>query len=213
MFATKQIANLQMNSIFSHLGSGGKTQSISTEPVIIHSSNISSSAAQDTALTVKKYTDFNWDGEQDWLSFTVQKYMETLLSSPLVVAETLLNAQHHKRLSKGEYDEPAIAYESIQEGSLESIHENLKHSSNSTLKYLPRIDGDVVATSRLLVELKQEGWTANFKGHLSHFAYRSLFSISQPFLEVIFIHTILTWIIRSHSMTCLMSLKILIPQH
>lgn len=106
----------------------------------------------------------------DWPAFFIQQYLEALLSSPLIVADTLAAVQYQRRLDVGETEEPYQIYESY-DGFKDAVP-----------MYLPRLQS-FPETARLLVESGQEGWTSNFKGHLTQFLYRSLYCATQPTLE------------------------------
>jgi hypothetical protein len=119
--------------------------------------------------------DWNQQMQQDWPSFLFQNYMETIFTSPIIVAETLLNVQYQKRIKPGQEPELIV---------IPKEYESIEDPTACVPLYLPRLNGDFVVTNRILSRTKYEGWTSNFKGHFSHFIYRSLYSSAQPYLEV-----------------------------
>ncbi|KAJ3369044.1 hypothetical protein HDU91_000122 [Kappamyces sp. JEL0680] len=140
--------------------------------LVTKSAPISESVSLKTDAALRYQQQFPWQQEPDWTTHFAQCYIETLLVSPLLVAETLSGIQLQKRLESGLAEETSAAqtYEAVQGGK------------ESVPLYLPRL-GDFISTSKLLIDSEQEGWSANFKGHLTHFAYRSVFTALQPYLE------------------------------
>lgn len=174
-----------MNFLNGFSGSGTKKSFLSDKPIILggNSGSIPStsglSGTEGASAIAKKLppsTSFDWNQQtqQDWPSFFFQNYLETIFSSPVLVAETLLHVQYQKRRQSTSQDgeEGPKSYQPIED------------PIPPLPLYLPRLKGDFVVTSRLLSVTKHEGWSSCYKGHLCHFLYRSLFSFAQPYIEV-----------------------------
>jgi hypothetical protein len=93
------------------------------------------------------------DSEIDYFSYFTEQYLSTILTSPLIVIETLVETQ---QLSQSP-------------------------SQADTKNKLDHLVG--LAESTKIIFESEEGWTCMFKGHLTHFIHKSLFQLTQPLLE------------------------------
>lgn len=107
---------------------------------------------------------FQFESNQNWTSFFVEQYLQALITTPLLVQETLMTVQYQSR-TQSEVEE----YQHI-------------HDNEQMPLYLPRIDNFAGMVNSVRSN-QYEGWSAVFKGHVTQFCYRSLFKIIQPALE------------------------------
>ncbi|KAI8902831.1 mitochondrial carrier domain-containing protein [Globomyces pollinis-pini] len=121
--------------------------------------------------TTRRLPNFQWEDETDWPSYFIEQYLQAIISSPLIVIETLTCVQYQKRIEPGEEEE---SYEAVE------------GNKAAEPLYLPRLQGDFAEVTRVIMADNQETWSALFKGHLTHFCFRSLFQIIQPTIEETF---------------------------
>ena len=107
---------------------------------------------------------FQFENNQNWTSFFVEQYLQSLITTPLLVQETLMTVQYQSR-TQSDVDE----YQHI-------------HDNEQMPLYLPRIDNFAQMVNGVRNN-QHEGWSAIFKGHVTQFCYRSLFKTIQPAME------------------------------
>ena len=107
---------------------------------------------------------FQFESDQNWTTFFVEQYLQTIIINPLLVQETLMTVQYQSRTH-------------VDADEYQHIHENEQQPL-----YLPRIDNFAGMVHGIRSNY-DEGWVALLKGHLTQFCYRSLFKMIQPALE------------------------------
>jgi hypothetical protein len=96
--------------------------------------------------------------EQDWPAFFGSIYFQSILSSPLLVIETLSQVQYQKRYT----DQDIVV-------------------TDDTL--IPRLQGDLPDSLKRITEFPSEGTLTLWKAHITYFTFKSLFTVLQPTLE------------------------------
>lgn len=120
----------------------------------------------------------SWKYEQwDWSLFLTQMAVESVLTCPLEVSETLAVVQFHKR------GEVQVIF-SIYVKDENSTYQSVEGGQEALPLHLDRLSGDFTATATRLLEDKQEGWSSLFKGQMLSFCHQALFKTFQPYLEV-----------------------------
>jgi hypothetical protein len=102
------------------------------------------------------------DASPDLPALALVSYIQSLLLSPLITIETLLQVQYQPTADTEEYY-------------------NVDQSNTAPL-YIPRLQGDLTDTVRKITA-SEEGFWCILKGHLTHFTFKSLFGLIQPNLE------------------------------
>lgn len=96
--------------------------------------------------------------ETDWISVFLTRYLESLLESPLIVIETLSQVQYQKRIDLLD-----------------------QHPTDDTL--IDRLQGDLPTLLRTASSNEHEGISILFKGSLTNFIFKSVFTMTQPIIE------------------------------
>ncbi|KAJ3217528.1 hypothetical protein HDU67_007779 [Dinochytrium kinnereticum] len=109
----------------------------------------------------------------DFATHLLESYVYSLVSSPLIVVETLAEVQYQRKEEDSEADSELAAYETIHPGT----------TSTGPISKIPILNGGVWDNVRDVVESEGEGWLALLKGHLTAFIYNGLFLYMQPALE------------------------------
>lgn len=100
----------------------------------------------------------------DWGALFLKNYCQNVFTGPIIVIETLLQVQFQPSNTSTEDEFLSV------------------DSANASPLVLPRFSGDLSDTARTIIR-SQEGIYAFFKGHITHFSFKSLFFMIQPSLE------------------------------
>ncbi|KAH9253281.1 hypothetical protein BASA81_008792 [Batrachochytrium salamandrivorans] len=99
--------------------------------------------------------------EPNWAAFAVQHYLEAILTSPLMVVETLTDVQYQKRIDSNAEDDSYTNYESVHPGSAGRVMP----------LFLPRMHSDISSNLRQITDSELEGISGLFKGHVTNFLF------------------------------------------
>ncbi|EGF79516.1 hypothetical protein BATDEDRAFT_35418 [Batrachochytrium dendrobatidis JAM81] len=141
------------------------------------SANSQGVVASGSSATTKSQLLFGLDfgkDEPNWAAFAVQHYLESILTSPLLVVETLTDVQYQKRIDATNEDDFSTDYETVHPGS---------SGSRVIPLHLPRMHSGISSNLRLIADSELEGVSGLFKGHVTDFVFRASFSIIQPGIE------------------------------
>jgi hypothetical protein len=113
--------------------------------------------------TQEAYALFLFDEEQNWPMFMMENYIISLFQNPFVVYETLLVVQYQPR-------EESKYTNSIDRDKI----------------YLKRLDRGLGSDAKVILTFEDQGWTAFFRGHLTHFMHSFIIHALQPLMEEYF---------------------------
>jgi hypothetical protein len=123
-----------------------------------------------SSLTRHPMFAFHDDFEEiDWTAYLIEQYLQVIVTSPLLVHDTLLSVQYQQRIEQEEF-------------------ENIHHDNKTQSLYFPRLNADFIASFRMLLDTKNAGFTIYLRGHFTHFLHQTLYNTITPFIEVSIIH-------------------------
>ncbi|KAJ3315343.1 hypothetical protein HDV04_003736 [Boothiomyces sp. JEL0838] len=116
-------------------------------------------------LDTKPTFNFKFEEDTDWPTFFIEQLLQSILSTPLIVLETLSTVQIQKR------NEEQHDFESID-------------GNTPVPLYFKRLEGwNVADSAKTIIDSEQEGWASLFKGNLTQGLFQSLYKLIQPTIE------------------------------